>query len=149
FQLIAEARSTTYVGGHTPNAFQNNPVEFIGGGRFFLSDGIGIGLGYRLHVNQQSAGRFDGTLPNGFVPSGNPNGFMAQFWFGRHFPRYRPKEYRHDPHLDVNYIFTLACPPNQIAEGTKCPDCLICQSSGDPGACNPPDTFDGRYIILR
>src|SRR5207302_10663560 len=28
FQPIAELRSTQYVGGRTPNAFENNPVEF-------------------------------------------------------------------------------------------------------------------------
>ena len=29
FQPIAEVRSTQYVGGRTPNAFENNPVEFL------------------------------------------------------------------------------------------------------------------------
>src|SRR6185436_3805837 len=31
FQPMAEFRSTEYVGGRTPNAFQNNPVEFTAG----------------------------------------------------------------------------------------------------------------------
>lgn len=147
-QLIAEVRSTMYVGGQTPNAFQNNPVEFIGGGRYFFNNGIGIGLGYRLHVNQQSSGRFDGTLPNGFLPSSNPNGFMAQFWFGRHFTRYRDTKYNPETQISHEYIFTLACPSNQIPSGVKCPDCALCEK-GVPGECSPQDTFDGRYITLR
>ncbi len=31
FQIIAEARSTMYVAGRTPNAFNNNPVDVVGG----------------------------------------------------------------------------------------------------------------------
>src|SRR6185436_17544454 len=31
FQPIAEVNSTSYVGGHTPNAFNNNPVDVLGG----------------------------------------------------------------------------------------------------------------------
>jgi len=59
FQLIGEARSTMYTGGRTPNAFNNNPVDAIGGVRIFPSRWWGIGAAYRRHMNQQDAGHFN------------------------------------------------------------------------------------------
>ena len=69
FQLIAEARSTMYVAGKTPNAFNNNPVEVLGGVRIFPARWWGIGAAYRRHMNQQDAGHFDksGFTEYGFV----------------------------------------------------------------------------------
>ncbi len=61
FQLIAEARSTMYVAGHTPNAFNNNPVDALGGVRIFPARWWGIGVAYRRHMNQQDAGHFNQT----------------------------------------------------------------------------------------
>ena len=54
FQLIAEARATKYMGGRTPNAFNNNPVDVIGGVR----DLSGALVGYRrgLSPAHESAG---------------------------------------------------------------------------------------------
>jgi len=59
FQLIAEARSTMYVAGKTPNAFNNNPVDALGGVRIFPARWWGIGVAYRRHMNQQDAGHFN------------------------------------------------------------------------------------------
>ncbi|MGH9930714.1 MAG: PKD domain-containing protein, partial [Pyrinomonadaceae bacterium] len=59
FQLIAEARSTYYTGGSTPNAFNNNPVDVIGGVRIYPARWWGIGAAYRRHMNQQDAGHFN------------------------------------------------------------------------------------------
>ena len=59
FQLIGEARSTMYVNGGTPNAFNNNPVEALGGVRIYPARWWGIGLAYRRHMNQQDAGHFN------------------------------------------------------------------------------------------
>lgn len=99
FQLIGEVRSTMYVAGKTPNAFNNNPVEAIGGIRIFPHRWWGIGIAYRRHMNQQDAGHFNRTdfntgianLSGVFVPgrgivvvpgttrpatsNGTPNGF--------------------------------------------------------------------------
>jgi hypothetical protein len=61
FQLIAEARSTMYVGGKTPNAFNNNPVDALGGVRIFPARWWGVGFAYRRHMNQQDAGHFNQT----------------------------------------------------------------------------------------
>jgi hypothetical protein len=59
FQLIGEVRSTMYTGGKTPNAFNNNPVDAIGGIRIFPARWWGIGAAYRRHMNQQDAGHFN------------------------------------------------------------------------------------------
>ncbi|HEU4833761.1 MAG TPA: Ig-like domain-containing protein, partial [Pyrinomonadaceae bacterium] len=59
FQPIAEVRSTTYVGGHTPNAFNNNPVDVLGGIKIYPRRWFGIGLAYRRHLNQQDLDHFN------------------------------------------------------------------------------------------
>jgi len=59
FQLIGEVRSTMYTGGKTPNAFNNNPVDALGGIRIYPSRWWGIGAAYRRHMNQQDAGHFN------------------------------------------------------------------------------------------
>ena len=66
FQPIAEVRSTTYVGGHTPNAFGNNPVDVLGGIKIYPRRWFGIGLAYRRHLNPQDMDHFnpvDFTIP--------------------------------------------------------------------------------------
>jgi len=90
FQLIAEARSTMYVAGRTPNAFNNNPVEALGGVRIFPARWWGIGAAYRRHMNQQDSGHFQGGLPSAFKPSDDPNGFIFQLWAGHRNPRLLP-----------------------------------------------------------
>jgi hypothetical protein len=59
FQPVVEVRSTTYVGGHTPNAFGNNPVDAIGGIKIYPRRWFGIGLAYRRHMNQQDQDHFN------------------------------------------------------------------------------------------
>jgi hypothetical protein len=59
FQPIAELRSTKYVGGATPNAFRNNPVEVLGGVKIYPRRWFGIGLAYRRHLNQQDRDHFE------------------------------------------------------------------------------------------
>jgi hypothetical protein len=59
FQLIGEVRSTMFVAGKTPNAFNNNPVDALGGIRIYPARWWGIGAAYRRHMNQQDAGHFN------------------------------------------------------------------------------------------
>jgi hypothetical protein len=59
FQPVAEVRSTTYVGGHTPNAFNNNPVEVLGGVKIYPRRWFGFGFAYRRHLNQQDQDHFN------------------------------------------------------------------------------------------
>ena len=58
FQPIAEVRSTYYRGG-TDNAFNNNPVEVLGGAKIYPRRWFGFGFWYRRHLNQQDARHFN------------------------------------------------------------------------------------------
>lgn len=118
FQLIAEARSTMYVGGSTPNAFNNNPVEILGGVRIYPARWWGIGAAYRRHMNQQELVHFDNGVPAAFKPSDDPNGFIFQFWAGH-------RNARTVPHINVpptvsvsssSASITLPCPPGTSSE---------------------------------
>ncbi len=53
FQPMAETRMTQYVGNRTPNAFENNPVEVLGGVKIFPKRWWGFGVAYRRHLNEQ------------------------------------------------------------------------------------------------
>jgi hypothetical protein len=59
FQPIGEFRATRYVGGRTPNAFENNPIEGLIGARVFPTRWFSIGGAYRHHFNQQDRDSFD------------------------------------------------------------------------------------------
>jgi len=59
FQPVAEVRSTAYVGGKTPNAFNNNPVEALGGVKIYPRRWFGFGLAYRRHLNPQDQDHFN------------------------------------------------------------------------------------------
>jgi hypothetical protein len=61
FQPIFELRSTQYVGGRTPNAFENSPVEFTAGTKIYPKRWWGIGLWYRRQINFQRRNLFGGT----------------------------------------------------------------------------------------
>jgi hypothetical protein len=120
FQLIAEARSTMYVAGRTPNAFNNNPVEVLGGVRIYPARWWGISAAYRRHMNQQDTGHFAGGLAAApaFKPSDDPNGFMFQL-FGGH------RNARTIPHVNVapsgsvsssSASISLPCPPGTSSD---------------------------------
>lgn len=112
FQPIFELRSKKYVGGRTPNAFENDPIDAIAGFRIFPKRWFGFGFAYRWHANEQDAESFDEDgphntsifvpcppqttgcvpqtitttwdgIPPGFLPSENPHGYIVQAWFGR------------------------------------------------------------------
>lgn len=59
FQPIGEFRSLRYVGGRTPNAFENDPYEGLIGARVFPARWFGFSGGYRYHFNQQDRDSFD------------------------------------------------------------------------------------------
>ncbi|MEP6568427.1 MAG: hypothetical protein ABJC10_01530 [Acidobacteriota bacterium] len=59
FQLIGEAKSVYYTGGSTPNAFNNNPVDALGGVRIYPARWLGVGVAYRRHMNQQDRKHFN------------------------------------------------------------------------------------------
>ncbi|HEY0171090.1 MAG TPA: hypothetical protein VGB98_08700, partial [Pyrinomonadaceae bacterium] len=91
FQLITELKSVHYAGGKTPNAFPNNPVEWLGGVRIFPRRWFGFSAAYRGHLNQQGKTFTDifgdeepnHGFPAGFRTSDDPHGFIFQFFAGR------------------------------------------------------------------
>lgn len=116
FQPIFEFRSLNYVGGATPNAFENNPIEGIAGFRVYPARWLSLGAAYRYHANEQDQNSFDeddsftnsafiscasvtagctpgavsGTFngaPPGFAFSENPHGYILQATIGRRNPR--------------------------------------------------------------
>ena len=136
-QLIAEARSTMYVAGKTPNAFNNNPVDALGGVRIFPARWWGVGAAYRRHMNQQDDGHFEGGLPAAFRPSDDPNGFIFQFWAGHRNPRIPPKPPNGPPTVAVSSSsasITLPCPP-----GTSSTECTASASRSVDLTANATD----------
>jgi hypothetical protein len=63
-QPVLELRSTQYVGGRTPNAFENSPVDALAGVKIYPRRWMGFGLAYRLHLNQQDRALFEGQDAN-------------------------------------------------------------------------------------
>ncbi len=99
FQPIAELKSDMYVGSHTPNAFPNNPLDFLGGIRIFPKRWFGFSAWYRAHLNQQGDRLFHSQdFPAGFEESTDPHGFGFQVFAGHRnerlptiFPNHEPK----------------------------------------------------------
>lgn len=77
FQPIAEFRSVQYIGGRTPNAFENNQLDALVGVRVFPKRWFGFSAAYRYHANSQNA-----ESP-GFRASLDPHGFIFQGFIGR------------------------------------------------------------------
>ena len=151
FQPILEIRALEYVGGHTPNALEQDPLDGIAGFRVFPRRWFGFGFAYRHNFNQQDADRFSSDqttgsvyfncvpgancvpvrttsttgLPSGFTPSSDPHGYIAQFWIGRRDKRSGPIENK-PPSVDsVNISDTmimLPCPPGTKSESNSCND---------------------------
>ncbi len=148
FQPILELRSTQYVGGRTPNAFENSPVEGLAGLRIFPRRWWGMSFGYRYHFNQQDMNSFEGRnvtstvvvpgtvggpgqtvsataggFPRGFRPSSDAHGFLFQLFIGRRNPRapeYLPNQAPTVTLAAAESTITLACPV-----GTKPVGCDI------------------------
>jgi len=59
FQPIAELRMTNYRGSRTPNAFENDPVDLLGGVKIYPKRWWGFGVAYRRHLNEQDSGHIN------------------------------------------------------------------------------------------
>lgn len=150
FQPILEFRSQQYVGGRTPNAFQNNPLDGLAGVRIFPARWMGLSFAYRYHANQQDRDSFDdetsqsltvttpsGTttttrtttfsgVPPGFQTSTDPHGFIVQAFVGR-----RDKRQAEIVNIPANVTalalgrttITLPCPAGLVPRaGQTCGD---------------------------
>lgn len=147
FQPIAEFRTTQYVGGRTPNAFENSPMDGLVGARVFPFRWLSLGAAYRYNFNQQDRNSFDeeftGTVnvvgrvpatistsfrgvPNGFNPSSDPHGFILQITAGRRNARQGdvPKPLANVTAVNLTTKkIVLPCEPGTIpVEGVECPD---------------------------
>ena len=148
FQPIVEFRSTYYVGGRTPNAFENSPIEGIAGGRVYPARWFSLGAWYRYHFNSQDRESFDGNnfsgqvavtglntpvqnsftgVPPGFRPSIDPHGFGFQFTAGRRNPRTEGAKKNEWANVDdvglSDNVIIIPCGPGQVPkEGTECSD---------------------------
>lgn len=141
FQIITEVKSIQYIRGRTENAFQNNPVDFLGGVRIFPRRWLGFSAAYRQHVNQQGDrlfGLFDQTFPAGFQRSEDPHGFLAQFFIGHRNARTLPLPPNGPPTVSVASSaasVTLPCPEGTISS-TCTPsatrDVQLTATSADP-----------------
>lgn len=60
FQPIGEIRQTMYVGGRTPNALEQNPIDALVGFRYYPHRWLSIGAWYRYNVNEQDFESFSG-----------------------------------------------------------------------------------------
>ena len=121
FQPMAELKSIHYVGGRTPNAFENNPVDVLGGVRVYPRRWFGFTAAYRLHVNPQGDRLFgsDPDFPAGFRTSEDPHGFMAQFFIGHRNARGLPPPPNMGPTVSVSgstSTINLPCPTGASVE---------------------------------
>jgi hypothetical protein len=143
-EFIGEARATMYVGGKTPNALNNNPVDALGGIRIFPARWWGVGAAYRRHMNQQDSGHFN-SLPTGFKPSDDPNGFIFQFWAGHRNARTPPPRPNGPPLVSVSSSsasITLPCPP-----GTSSPSCNASASRSVDLSANASDPDNDTLLF--
>ena len=125
FQAIGELKSIQYVGSRTPNAFENSPVEVLGGIRVFPKRNIGFSAAYRRQLNPQTRSSFDGTLPTGFTPSDDPSGFLFQFFAGHRHER-EPSVLPNQAPVISSFAaststITVPCPPGQHSSSGACP----------------------------
>ncbi len=166
FQPILELRALRYVGGRTPNALERHPMDGLAGIRIFPRRWFGFSFAYRYNFNQQDRDSFDddpfttsivlpcnipGTgcvpitinntisgVPNGFLTSSDPHGYMAQFFIGR-----RDKRQAEIPNLppSVNSVtigdttITLPCPVGTVSRSGSCNDSrtvTVVTSASDP-----------------
>lgn len=128
FQPIAEFRGTRYVGGRTPNAFENHPMDALAGVRIFPRRWFGMGFAYRYNINQQDEDSVEDTTftssvnvlranagatatsvqiinrsgalgPDAFRRSSDPHGFIGQFFIGRRNSRGVPPPVNQVPNV--------------------------------------------------
>jgi hypothetical protein len=161
FQPIMEFKTTQYVGGRTPNAFENSPMEGLVGARIFPARWMSLGGWYRIHLNPQNRDSFENSeftgtvniagavpttirssftgLPNGFNPSTDPHGFGFQVTIGRRNARSTPDINRAPVVNSISVSerrVTIPCPPGvRPRPGSNCTDDMtvnVSTSATDP-----------------
>src|SRR6267143_1479001 len=155
-EAIGELRSTMYVSSRTPNAFNNNPVDAVGGVKIFPARWWGFGVAYRRHMNQQDASHFNAGTANTqvqnlsgvFVPnrgiiivpgttiSATTNGLPTGFKFSDD-----PNGYIGQFWIGHRNARTLPPPPNQpptvSASASSASITLPCPEGTTSDSCSP------------
>lgn len=173
FQPILEFRSTQYVGGRTPNAFENSPMDGLVGVRVHPTRWMSIGAAYRYNFNQQDRDSFDGNdftgnvtvtgrvpstvttridgVPQGFVPSSDPHGFMFQITAGRRNKRQGdiPRPFANVDSVTLsNTEVVIPCPAGtRPAEGTTCPEGSTINVATRASSTDATDVLTYNYTV--
>jgi hypothetical protein len=172
FQPILEFRSLQYVGGRTPNAFENNPLDGIAGLRIFPTRWMSIGLAYRHHFNQQDRDSFDGDgtftttvagrvpqtittrftgVPPGFQPSSDQHGFIFQWTAGRRNKRLGdiPRPFANVDSVTLSQTeVVIPCPPGtRPKEGQRCPEGTTISVASRASSTDPTDVLTYNYTV--
>ncbi|HVF51023.1 MAG TPA: hypothetical protein VNA19_13095 [Pyrinomonadaceae bacterium] len=130
FQPMAELKTIYYVGGRTPNAFANNPVDFLGGVRIFPRRWFGFSAWYRAHLNQQGKRLFgDADFPGGFEQSDDPHGFGFQFFAGHRNERAPEVLPNQPPVVNLSASTTRVVLPAECGTGSQ-PDPACTPTTG-------------------
>ncbi|MCA1683555.1 MAG: hypothetical protein LC708_00245, partial [Actinobacteria bacterium] len=120
FQPILELKSVQYVGSHTPNAFPQNPVDFLGGIRIFPKRWFGISAWYRANLNQQGKRLFHTqNYPAGFTQSDDPHGFGFQVFAGHRNARLPDVFPNQPPTVTLSAASSRVVLPADCAAGTQ------------------------------
>ena len=130
FQPIAELKSINYVGGRTPNAFRQNPLDFLGGVRVFPRRWFGFSAWWRENLNQQGKRLFHTqTFPAGFQQSDNPHGFGFQAFVGHRNER-APAVLPNQPPVISSFTASTATITLPCREGYTSSNCPTTANTG-------------------
>jgi len=172
FQPILEFRSTQYVGGRTPNAFENSPMDGLAGVRVYPTRWMSIGAAYRYNFNQQDRDSFDGGgtftttvagrlpstitttftgVPPGFNPSSDPHGFIFQFTAGRRNKRLGdiPRVFANVDSVTLSSTeIVIPCPAGtRPKSGQSCPDGSTITVGTKGSSTDPTDVLTYNYTV--
>lgn len=169
FQPILEFRSTQYVGGRTPNAFENSPLDGLAGVRIYPTRWMSLGAAYRYHFNPQDADNVDGFgtsvtvagrlpatitttitgIPQGFSPSTDAHGFLFQLTAGRRNSRQGGviKQFANVDSVSLDKTTIVRpCPPGTKSEG-NCPDGASVGVSTKASSSDSTDVLTYNYTV--
>lgn len=172
FQPILEFRSLQYVGGRTPNAFENSPMDGLAGARVYPFRWMSIGAAYRYHFNQQDRDSFDGGfnntvtvagrvpstittnitgVPQGFSTSTDPHGFLFQVTAGRRNKRQGdiPRPFANVDSVTLSSTeVVIPCAPGTVPrEGTTCPEGSTITIATKASSGDPTDVLTYNYTV--
>ncbi|HEY8561302.1 MAG TPA: hypothetical protein VIL74_13075 [Pyrinomonadaceae bacterium] len=172
FQPILEFRSLQYVGGRTPNAFENSPFDGLAGVRVYPTRWMSIGAAYRYHFNQQDRDSFDSEdsfstsvggavpstittnfngVPPGFLTSNDPHGFMIQVTAGRRNKRQGdiPRPFANVESVTLSSTeIVIPCAPGLVPrEGTTCPEGSTITVATRASSTDPTDVLTYNYTV--